>query len=66
MAEHTRTTFDQLIERTAYPTNTATLIEFLRQHGTGDDVVALAATLPPDHTFKSPDEVRRALEEAAA
>lgn len=60
MTEPIQKKFDQLIERMAYPTDTASLVEFMREHGKGDDVVNLAALLE-NRTFRNPDEVRRAL-----
>ncbi len=59
--DHVRVTFDQLIERIAYPTDTAKVMEFVREHGNSDDVVDIAARLTTQ-TFKSPDEIRRALD----
>lgn len=60
--DQAHTEFDQLIERISYPTETPTLIDFMRQHGKGDDVVNIASQLE-NQTFKSPDEVRRVLEQ---
>lgn len=59
--DETRTEFDQLIERMAYPTNTEALVDFVRQHGKGDGVVAIATSLPTQ-TFRNPGEVRSALQ----
>lgn len=59
--DHVRVTFDQLIERMAYPTDTAKVMEFVREHGNSDDVVNMAQQLQPQ-TFKSPNEIRRALD----
>lgn len=56
-----RTKFDQLLDRVTYPTDTAAVVEFMRSHGTGDDVVALAQRLKP-RTFASSAEVRAALD----
>ena len=59
--DHVLAKFDRLIERMAYPTDTETIVEFIRIHGTSDDVVGVAKLLPVQ-TFKSPAEIRQALD----
>lgn len=60
--DHVRAKFDRLIERIAYPTDAEKIVEFMRIHGTSDDVVGVAELLPTQ-TYKSPTEIRQALDE---
>lgn len=56
-----RTEFTQLIARATYPTDRDAITAFVRDHGTGDGVVHLAAHLP-DRTYRSAHDVRTALD----
>ena len=62
---HVRAKFDRLIERMAYPTDTEKIIEFIRIHGTSDDVVGVAELLPAK-TYKSAAEIRQTLDAISA
>lgn len=61
MIRAARTQFDQLIERIHYPADRRTIIDFVREHGKGDDVVTLAETLA-NKTYANVHDIHEQLE----